>query len=154
MYQSPSFSVRWIMRSLSLHARRTVREKQTTSSVTCVCILQPCFLCHRISQSFRYLELWPSPVDLYQSVTVILPWISWIPDISNLGRVPGCELPSVYHCNFTLDILNPGYFELRPRPRVWTCVSVSLKFCPGYLEPRMFDITGFHRIKNFANQKV
>ena len=46
-------------------------------------------------------------IDLYQCITVILPWISRTPDISNLDCVPGRFLVSVYHCSFTLDILNP-----------------------------------------------
>ena len=105
----------------------------------------------------RYLELEvASPgVDLCQCISVILPWISRIPVCRTLGRVPGRGLVSVYHCNFTLDILDlrylgldvaspsvnlcqcitvilpwisriPGISNLRSRPRVWTCVSVSL----------------------------
>ena len=43
-----------------------------------------------------------------------LPWQPWLYyynvtlDISNLGRVPGRGLVSVFHCNFTLDISNLG----------------------------------------------
>ena len=52
---------------------------------------------------------------------VILPWISRTPGISNVSRVPMRGLVSVYHCNFTLDILNPRYLERKPCSHAWTC---------------------------------
>ena len=56
--------------------------------------------------------------------TVLVNVYSWVSQSKILGRVSG--LVSVYHCNFTLDISNSRYLELRPLSRMWI---VSVYHC-------------------------